>query len=203
MLLNAKRILVVLCLLTFSSLFAHAQEIIADASVDADVTVEVIDDTNQEVPTEPQPTTDDKITLLLAKSYVAEAGWDGVADHIALSYVLKDKAESRNKPFDVMIKQYVALYRNKVSRKSRWKKRLQLTDEEPRFWPANLSWTYHVPLWQTLIARAKDFQLGLLSNPCPGAKDWGGAMDKPRGRQVRMKCLAKTKNIFYRYNYKT
>ena len=72
-------------------------------------------------------------------------------------------------------------------------------DEQPRGWPANMSWTAQRPLWRALVALSRSTLEGPGEPPCE-PDTWGGPMDRERARRlryIRVDC-GPTLNDFYK-----
>lgn len=149
---------------------------------------------------------DAETEVWLARAMVAEAGWDAEHDHIAIAYVLAKrwrKAVERwpQLRFIDILRNYCAGlgdYRRALTPRQRWLRSLNPEGTQPDGWPTQASWRNHLPLWQKALARARAWGEGTLRDPCKGrAWHWGGSIDSPRGRMVRVEC-GETRNTFYR-----
>lgn len=76
-------------------------------------------------------------------------------------------------------------------------KNLQADGKRPEGWPSDIRWSDYRERWMTVLNTAEDWRLGLLPDPCRGiSRYWGGPMDRPSKRMIRMDC-GETKNYFY------
>lgn len=146
-------------------------------------------------------------TLLLARSFVGEAGWYAKRDHVAIAYVLarRWKAARQRWPelrFADLLKLYVKALgygRRSLTPRQTWLRGLHGPDR-PLGWPAGASWARKRPFWAEAVRRAQAWMRGQLRDPCRGrAWHWGGTIDIPGAKKKRLRpvdCGA-TENTFY------
>ena len=141
----------------------------------------------------------------LARSMVAEAGWESERDHIAIAYVLARQWRMQQKRWpklrfrDLMFRYVKGLggHRREYTIRQRWIRSLSPAMTEPDHWPKRASWERHRPLWAATLVRVEQWAQGRLPDPCQGdAWHWGGTMDFPKQRMIKIDC-GETKNTFY------
>lgn len=153
-----------------------------------------------------QAQSDESTVLMLAQSFIAEAGWLAEIDHAAIGHVLKYHRERRGVSYERQISDYVSVFRTMKdgsylvnTDRAKWVRELNFEGTQPMHWPSKVVWSEHRDWWFATINRARAFLVGKLRNPCPGAKDWGSADDLPRGRMEIAPCSGATRNTFYTY----
>lgn len=141
--------------------------------------------------------------LWMARAYVAEAGWGGSRDHVAISYVLArrwNKQAKKNPKMTLlsMIRRYCSGLGPRIhTKRQRWVRQLRYNMTRPLAMPRNVSWKALSWRWKDALARAQQWYNGSLPDPCKGrAWHWGGSMDKPHPKMFRVWC-GNTINIFY------
>ncbi|MFT3921097.1 MAG: hypothetical protein QM778_01050 [Myxococcales bacterium] len=137
----------------------------------------------------PETAWDETTKLTLARAMVGEADWHE-PDHIAIAFVLARRwhAHQENRaplPFHRYIELYSASLRGKGERTK---------------WIQSLTWG---PLpgpfeqrWNRVMKLVQAWGDGRVKDPCPNARHWGGAMDRP-SRLLHPVSCGMTRNIFY------
>ena len=141
--------------------------------------------------------------LWIARAMVSEAGWDETRDHIAIAYVLYRRWQQvRRKypafPISTVVARYCAGFGKTVySPRQAWVKNLKADGSRPQGWPPDIRWSDYRDRWMAVLETAEEWRLGLHPDPCRGiSRYWGGPMDRPSKRMIRMDC-GQTKNYFY------
>jgi hypothetical protein len=141
--------------------------------------------------------------LWIARAMVSEAGWNETTDHVAIAYVLYRRwIQVRRKypkfPIRGVVMRYCAGFGKTVySTRQKWVKNLEEDGTRPKGWPSDISWNDYKDRWLAVLNTAEEWKQGLHPDPCGGiSRYWGGPMDKPSKRMVRMNC-GKTRNYFY------
>lgn len=143
--------------------------------------------------------------LWLSRAMVAEAGWTGERDHVAIAYVLARRWHRVKERFATLrfldiVRNYCAGlgdYRRSLTPRQHWLRGLGFGPEEPSGWPRDVSWARHQSLWKAALTRSMKWFRGELRDPCRGrALHWGGTIDSPQGRMVPVDC-GETRNTFY------
>jgi hypothetical protein len=139
----------------------------------------------------------------IARALVAEAGWHDTVDHIAIAYVLFRRWQIARRTFPnysliSVIKRYCTGFgRTAASKRQRWIKNLSADGRRPKGWPGDIRWLDYRDRWLSVIETVDSWRNGYHPDPCRGlSRYWGGPMDKPSRRMIRMDC-GPTKNFFY------
>ena len=139
----------------------------------------------------------------IARALVSEAGWEEINDHIAIAYVLfrRWRIALRSYPRFSMIsviKKYCAGFgATAATPRQRWVRNLRIDGKRPRNWPSDIRWQDYRERWLKVLDTVEAWRKGGYSDPCRGlARYWGGPMDRPSQRMIRMDC-GPTKNHFY------
>jgi hypothetical protein len=145
----------------------------------------------------------DEVKVWVARAMVAEAGWDEIEDQVAIAYVLLRRWRLARKQFPrysmvTVIKKYCAGFRDVAfTKRQKWVKNLTLDAKRPKGWPNDISWRDYQEEWTEVLDLAETWRRGGLEDPCNGrAMYWGGPMDRPSKRMIKMDC-GETKNRFY------
>jgi hypothetical protein len=137
----------------------------------------------------PEADWDETTQLTLARAMVGEADWHE-PDHIAIAFVLAKRwtAYQQNRaplPFHRYIELYSASLRSN-SERSKW---IQQLPWGPLPGPFEAR-------WNRVMKLVKAWGEGMVKDPCPNARHWGGAMDRP-GKKLHPVSCGLTRNIFY------
>jgi hypothetical protein len=137
----------------------------------------------------PEAAWDETDKLTLARAMVGEADWHE-PDHVAIAFVLARRwtAHQENRaplPFHRYIELYSASLRSS-SERSKW---VQALPWGPLPGPFEQRWDRVMKLVQA-------WGEGRVKDPCPNARHWGGAMDRP-SRSLHPVSCGMTRNIFY------
>jgi hypothetical protein len=136
---------------------------------------------------------------------VSEAGWLAKRDHAGIAHTLARRWRVRRErwpgvTFEQVIRHYCAgFYLKEASLDPRqlWVRQLNPMGVKPAAWPQNVRWDKHLVWWRQVMQRVDQFAAGRLSDPCRGQSwHWGGPMDYPEGRMVKVDC-GETRNTFY------
>jgi hypothetical protein len=145
----------------------------------------------------------EKTKVWIARALVSEAGWDETTDHVAIAYVLYRRWQiaKRSNPklsFISVIKMYCAGFgRTAPSPRQRWVINLVADGSRPKGWPNDIRWRDYRDRWLKVVDTVESWRTGRFQDPCNGlSRYWGGPMDRPSRRMVRMDC-GPTKNWFY------
>jgi hypothetical protein len=123
---------------------------------------------------------DEPTKLALAQCFVAEAGWDEPTEWAAIGHVLMRRQRDSGWNLLRMIRQYCAVHRTtRPSPRQRYIRNLPWGDltKNPGF-PSSMELGRFSRLWGNVRAFTERFSLGVVSNPAPGARHWGGVMDR-------------------------
>jgi hypothetical protein len=141
--------------------------------------------------------------LWIARAMVSEAGWDETADHVAIAYVLyrrwvQVKRKFPRFPIRAVVARYCAGFGKTVYfARQKWVRNLNEDGKRPKGWPDDIAWSDYKDRWLSVLKTADEWRQGIHLDPCRGiSRYWGGPMDKPSKRMIRMDC-GKTKNYFY------
>lgn len=135
--------------------------------------------------------------LVLARACYGEAGWNH-SDCSAIFWAMRKRCghegRHRGARTDCEWVAHLRSYSHALHGKSERSKRvLLLPDGDSPGWNARTN-----RRWAALREHARRLVAGEVPDPCPKAVGWGGTMDKPRPRQVPVKCITATSNWFYR-----
>ena len=143
------------------------------------------------------------VKVWMARAMVSEAGFEETQDHIAIAYVLHRRWQQVRRRYPGMsmtrvIAQYCAGFGKTIySRRQAWVVNLKADGSRPEKWPDDLAWRDYKDRWMAVLNTADEWRLGRYPDPCRGlSRYWGGPMDKPSARMIRMDC-GETKNFFY------
>lgn len=131
--------------------------------------------------------------LVVAQVCYLEATWQH-HDCAAIVAVAKVRAARVGQPWLSVLRRYSAL--DNATPRAREVRALgwhDMPDRGPR-WNRD---------WSALRSLVQRIDAGEVPNPCPGAEHWGGTMDAPRARMLRVECMPATANTFYRLGPKT
>lgn len=147
----------------------------------------------------------DSTKIWLARAMVSEAGWLAKRDHAAIAHTLARRWRVRRErwpgvTFEQVIRNYCAgfyLKEEALDPRQQWVRQLNSDGLQPESWPQNVRWDKHLVYWRQVLDSVDRFAEGQLPDPCRGQSwHWGGPMDDPEGRMVKMDC-GETKNTFY------
>jgi hypothetical protein len=143
------------------------------------------------------------VKVWIARAMVSEAGWDETQDHIAVAFVLLRRWRLAQKQFPgysmvSVIRRYCAGFRDMaLTKRQRWIKNMTLDGQRPAGWPDDIFWRDYRDRWLAVLNLTEAWRRGEHPDPCRGkSMYWGGPMDRPSKRMIRMDCGA-TKNFFY------
>lgn len=146
---------------------------------------------------------DEETRTWMGRAMVAEAGWFGTSDHVAIAYVLyrrwqlTRKAHKRASLIGVIRKYCAGLSETTFNRRQKWVKSLTADARRPAHWPDDIDWRYYRERWQAVLETADQWRRGELPDPCGGISMYFGApYDRPSKRMIRMDC-GETQNFFY------
>lgn len=158
---------------------------------------------SNEPPLIPERHWNDTAKLWLARAMVSEAGWEETRDHVAIAYVLfrrwiVAKREHPHISLTAVIKRYCAGFGNTIpTARQRWVLTLRADGGRPAAWPNDIAWVDYKDRWLAVLNTVEQWRRGEHPDPCNGlARYWGGPMDRPSPRMIRMDC-GETKNRFY------
>jgi hypothetical protein len=141
--------------------------------------------------------------LWVARALVSEAGWEETTDHIAIAYVLYRRWQIARRTYPKytlisVIKRYCAGFGSDVpTKRQKWVKNLTSSGSRPKGWPDDIRWQDYRDRWLNVLDTVEAWRKGVHPDPCNGlSRYWGGPMDRPSKRMVRMDC-GPTKNRFY------
>jgi len=138
--------------------------------------------------------------LWTARSCVGEAGFGAVQECIGIAWVYATRAKHYGSPYVVLVKKYSSAVKAHEKHRRGWIFDLQLNGTKPKKWPKHLSWKNHKPLWFRILKTLDLWAQGLVPNPVPGANHFGGKMDTPGIRWIRIQPISDVvfRNRFYR-----
>lgn len=131
--------------------------------------------------------------LVVAQVCYLEATWQP-HDCAAIVAVAKVRAARVGKPWMAVLRRYSAL--DSGTPRAREVLGFTWSDMPDR----GTQWNRE---WAALRELVKRIDAGEVRNPCPGAEHWGGTMDTPRARMIRVECRPETANTFYRLGPRT
>ncbi len=137
----------------------------------------------------PEDALDEESKLTLARAMVGEADWHE-PDHIAIAFVLARRwhAHQQNRE-PLSFGRYIQLYSASLRSKGERSKWVQALPWGPLPGPFEQRWNRVMKLVQA-------WGEGRVKDPCPSARHWGGAMDRP-SRSLHPVSCGLTRNIFY------
>ncbi len=143
----------------------------------------------------------DTAALNLARSCVAEAGFDSAdtGECAAIAWVYSRRfhqmrVAGRYMSFARLVWQYSAPLR--VGRRP-WVTNLD-GDERPRGMPRAWPWESLLPKWQRVKAFVQEWSRGETENPCPGANHFGSVQDGAPSDWTSIRCNFRPRNRFWR-----
>lgn len=159
----------------------------------------------------------------LSRAVTAEVGWNNKwkrqHEQILVAFILETRYRIRRykdstETFVNTVRTYctgMESNRKWLTRRQKWlrrlqppnmfftsgKERVQYPIEKPRHWNNKASWRKHQKYWgRTWVAMGR-WAKGYYKHPCPGAKHWGGSMDKPSGNMYQLRCSSRFRNTIY------
>jgi len=137
---------------------------------------------------------DDEAKLTLARAMVGEADWHE-PDHRAIAWVLAKRFNSieTRKPGKTTFSELVAKYASPLKTKT---ERTQFIQTLPWGDPTSDAYKPFAKHWAAVRELVERWAAGDIPDPCPRAKHWGGAMDRPKVKLQPVNC-GLTRNIFY------
>jgi hypothetical protein len=143
------------------------------------------------------------VKVWIARAMVSEAGWDETLDHVAVAFVLLRRWRLAQKQFPgysmvSVVRKYCAGFRDMaLTKRQKWIKNMTLDGRRPAGWPDDIFWRDYRDRWIAVLNLVEAWRRGEHPDPCSGkAMYWGGPMDRPSKRMIRMDC-GNTKNRFY------
>jgi hypothetical protein len=151
----------------------------------------------------PLPTSqwNDEVKLWVARSCAGEAGFDAVEECVGIAWVYATRwSKSKSIPFVQVVRKYSAAIKHRSTHTRRWILNLRLDSKRPVGWPHDLKWSVHKPLWEKILSALDKWAAGYMPNPVLGADHFGGSMDHPGERWVRIHPSEgrEFRNRFYR-----
>lgn len=141
-----------------------------------------------------------KLVLLLAISFIGEAGWHSESDWAAIAHVYKKRSEFYGVPMEHMVKRYSrVLHEDNEVPRAVMLRSLRLDGKQPEFWSLSLRWSNYKPRWEAALAFAQRFLDGDVPDPCPTAFHFGGPRDEvgPERALSRVQCTEPVANLYY------
>lgn len=127
-------------------------------------------------PTEANQT--DPNVLDMARTVVAECGWDSTEDQVAVIHVLRRRARRAGMEDWQMARAYSAAWKTK---KRPWTLQLRADMKAPRSWPSEAAWANYRQRWAKVIELVKDTP----EDPCEGQALHFGDQHGDRARARR------------------
>lgn len=143
------------------------------------------------------PKLSDEDILNLAKSCIGEAGFSNFEECVSIMYVYHSRSQKSGVSISKMVKEYSAPL--KVAEKRTWIKNLNMAMARPKGWPNRLRWSTHKAWWQGIIETIKLWETGVLANPTEHADHFGGSMDAPPRKWIKVVPVSFVRfgNTFY------
>lgn len=148
---------------------------------------------------------DEKLALLLARTCVAEIGFEGEVDECMLMWSINQKnAIKKGRSLKRQTLLFNAYWKSKIQRRRRpWIKYLDYS-LPPKYWPKTMSWAMFEDRWFDIWNAAEIFVHSnrQFFHGCPEAMDYGAPGETPNMRGVeKVKCIegVKTRQRYWRF----